>query len=148
MKTYYDLLEVPHGAAADVIADFHIANFLNDPALAPYGYTLAARQGFPVVSSRTYDGTAAQSSNVNTLEVNDGAVQYFTWENVAHLNVTTDVIVSTLLRDSQKKTMRERIRSIVEATGRIRIVGDVSVVASLRPIMLRQSNATEDGFRE
>ncbi len=32
--------------------------------------------------------------------------------------------------------------------GRIRIVGDVSVVASLRPIMLRQSNATEDGFRE
>ena len=32
--------------------------------------------------------------------------------------------------------------------GRIRIVGDVAVVASLRPIMLRQSNATGDGFRE
>ena len=32
--------------------------------------------------------------------------------------------------------------------GRIRIVGDVSVVTRLRPIMLRQSNATEDGFRE
>ncbi|MEP5261982.1 MAG: SCP2 sterol-binding domain-containing protein [Nitratireductor sp.] len=32
--------------------------------------------------------------------------------------------------------------------GRIRIVGDVSVVARLRPIMLRQSHATEDGFRE
>lgn len=32
--------------------------------------------------------------------------------------------------------------------GRIRIVGDVSVVARLRLIMLRQSQATEDGFRE
>lgn len=32
--------------------------------------------------------------------------------------------------------------------GRIRIVGDVHVVGLLRPIMLRQSNATEDGFRE
>lgn len=32
--------------------------------------------------------------------------------------------------------------------GRIRIVGDVAVVARLRPIMLRQSNATADGFRE
>jgi len=32
--------------------------------------------------------------------------------------------------------------------GRIRIVGDVAVVARLRPIMLRQSNATGDGFRE
>ncbi|PKQ00319.1 MAG: hypothetical protein CVT73_24845 [Alphaproteobacteria bacterium HGW-Alphaproteobacteria-12] len=31
--------------------------------------------------------------------------------------------------------------------GRIRIVGDVAVVARLRPIMLRQSNATGDGFR-
>lgn len=31
--------------------------------------------------------------------------------------------------------------------GRIRIVGDVAVVARLRPIMLRQSNATGGGFK-
>lgn len=39
-------------------------------------------------------------------------------------------------------------RNVAFRQGRIRIVGDVSVVSRLRPIMLRQSNATEDGFRE
>lgn len=32
--------------------------------------------------------------------------------------------------------------------GKIRIVGDVTVVTRLRPLMLRQSNAAEGGFRE
>ena len=32
--------------------------------------------------------------------------------------------------------------------GKIRIVGDVSVVTRLRPLMLRQSHAAEDGHRE
>lgn len=39
-------------------------------------------------------------------------------------------------------------RNVAFRQGKIRIVGDVSVVSRLRPIMLRQSNATEDGFRE
>lgn len=32
--------------------------------------------------------------------------------------------------------------------GKIRIVGDVSAVTRLRPLMLRQSHAAEDGHRE
>ncbi|MCF8470563.1 MAG: SCP2 sterol-binding domain-containing protein [Parvibaculum sp.] len=38
-------------------------------------------------------------------------------------------------------------RSEAFRQGRIRIVGDVHVISRLRPIMLRQSNATGDGFK-
>ncbi len=77
----------------DLVAGFHVANIINDRAIAPeYGYENWNFRNLRITTVPVVDGTAATGVPPTTGQLNSGAVKYAVWENVADflLDITGD----------------------------------------------------------
>ena len=100
---------------ADVLLDFHTANFLNDrTGDENHGYALPLRQSFKAVPSRAFNGKNSTSSKLTALSINPGAVQYLTWTDVSDFELTVDVDgnIAPVLQDYERA--RIRVRAVLD----------------------------------
>ena len=83
----YDLILSDHNlTTADIVADFHTTNFVNDAGVdAKYAYKSPFRQGLRAVSTVIVDTEVDPAPSETTVNVSSGAVDYLTWENVTNL---------------------------------------------------------------
>ena len=91
----YDAVLVPLGTSlADIIADFHTANYLNDRSIEPrFGYETGQYRQVKAVRANIVDGrtSSSPSTPVTSGLVSPGAVQYLIWEQVDDLKLDFDV---------------------------------------------------------
>ena len=83
----YDLILGEHNlTTADIVADFHTTNFVNDAGVdAKYAYKSPFRQGLRAVSTVIVDTEVDPAPSETTVNVSSGAVDYLTWENATNL---------------------------------------------------------------
>ena len=83
----YDLILSDHNlTTADIVADFHTTNFVNDAGVdAKYAYKSPFRQGLRAVSTVIVDTEVDPAPSETTVNVSSGAVDYLTWENATNL---------------------------------------------------------------
>ena len=83
----YDLILGEHNlTTADIVADFHTTNFVNDAGVdTKYAYKSPFRQGLRAVSTVIVDTEVDPAPSETTVNVSSGAVDYLTWENVTNL---------------------------------------------------------------
>ena len=85
----YDLILGEHDlTTADIVADFHTTNFVNDAGVdAKYAYKSPFRQDLRAVPTVTVDTEVEPAPSETTVNVSSGAVDYLTWENVTNLEL-------------------------------------------------------------
>jgi len=85
----YDLILKDHNlTTADIVADFHTANFVNDAGVdAKYAYKSSYRQGVKAVSTAAVDTQVEAAPWEATVNVSSGAAEYLTWEGVTNLTL-------------------------------------------------------------
>ena len=85
----YDLILGEHNlTTADIVADFHTTNFVNDAGVdAKYAYKSPFRQGVRAVSTVMVDTQVDPAPSETTVNVSSGAADYLTWENVTNLEL-------------------------------------------------------------
>ncbi|MXW63869.1 MAG: T9SS type A sorting domain-containing protein [Bacteroidetes bacterium SB0662_bin_6] len=85
----YDLILGENNlTTADIVADFHTTNFVNDAGVdAKYAYKSPFRQGLRAVSTVTVDTEVEPAPSGTTVNVSSGAVDYLTWESVTNLEL-------------------------------------------------------------
>ena len=83
----YDLILGDHNlTTADIVADFHATNFVNDAGVGvDYAYKSPFRQGLKAVSTVLVDTEVDPAPSETTVNVSSGAVDYLTWESVTNL---------------------------------------------------------------
>ena len=83
----YDLILSDHNlTTAEIVADFHTTNFVNDAGVdAKYAYKSSFRQGLRAVSTVIVDTEVDPAPSETTVNVSSGAVDYLTWENATNL---------------------------------------------------------------
>ncbi|MEX0600787.1 MAG: hypothetical protein WD205_09110, partial [Rhodothermales bacterium] len=88
---YQALLDASGGAAlADVVMDFHTANFLNDRGIDPnYGYEDPVLQSLKVVPTQSFSGRDAKRTDGLKETLRPGAVSYLSWRHVADFEFRT-----------------------------------------------------------
>ncbi len=93
----YDLVLGEHGfKTADIVANFHAANFINDAgAGAQYAYQSPFREELNVIPTLFVDTQADPAPSEATLNVSGGAVQYLTWGDVVDLSLAIKDIGGT-----------------------------------------------------
>ncbi len=102
-----DVLTAEGLSLAEIIADFHLANYLNDVNLdARYGYPMPERQGLHASPSRVINGQFSFKSKKDTTDVQSGSVQYVAWEHVADFVLSADAVGADVLLP----TLRARLR--------------------------------------
>lgn len=76
-----------------LLADFHVANYLNDTNLDPiYGYTTPQRLGLRAEPGAFYDGRTASATPTTSAAVFPGAVQYVVWDEVTDFSLTLNAL--------------------------------------------------------
>ena len=86
----YDLILGEHNlTTADIVADFHTTNFVNDAGVdAKYAYKSPFRLGLGrAVPTVMVDAEVDPAPSETTVNVSSGAVDYLTWENVTNLEM-------------------------------------------------------------
>lgn len=105
-------------ALRDVVADFHTANVLNDrTAGVDWGYERADRQSLHAPPTRLLTEEGGLSVAVENFQLNAGAVQYFTWEDVSDLRFRLDVAAAVNPLLAGQVRPRLRLRAIVAGEG-------------------------------
>ncbi len=75
-----------------VLADFHVANYVNDTSVDPrYGYTYPQRVGVQVTPMAIIDGRTASETPSASTNVAPGAAQYIVWTNVSDFELSVNV---------------------------------------------------------
>ncbi|MFT5141734.1 MAG: hypothetical protein ACI84D_000344, partial [Thalassolituus oleivorans] len=100
----------------DILADFHVANTVNDAAV---GAAYSQGSWFTEVAAApllTYDGSALSSASVATdgaagspAQLEPGGVVYHRWTNVENLNLDVDALPGA----GSLAAMRQRIRAFI-----------------------------------
>jgi hypothetical protein len=68
----------------EMVKDFHTANLLNDPTVAPeFGHKLPHRSGIHAAIPPPVDGGSTSSTSATQLPVEAGAVHYAAWRSVS-----------------------------------------------------------------
>ena len=105
-----DVLTAEGLSLAEIIADFHLANYLNDVDLdARYGYPMPERQGLHAPPSRVINGQFSFKSKKDTTDVQSGSVQYVAWENVADFVLSADAVGADVLLPALRARLRMKV---------------------------------------
>lgn len=73
-------------ALEELLMDFHIANYLNDPSVSPnWAHTL--RPGLRAPSSVAFDARVDTETPLKTVNIEEGGVNYLTWDYPKDLSV-------------------------------------------------------------
>lgn len=119
---------------ADVLTDFHVANLLNDTAVdEALGYALNSRSTVGADPTFRYDAETPGVTSLQDFPLNPGAVQYFEWTNVAHLELSVDVN-GTSVAGSLIPVQRGRVSARL-------IVEKADGSSSMRPLALGADTA-------
>ncbi len=111
------------GAATlkDLLADFHTANFLNNPTLDPrFGYQRDRLQGIRATPAAEVDGRSANETPPVQFSLNKGGVRYLTWEDVGDFTLNVDAVddgtasIGTLRSWLRPRVVLERTDGTVE----------------------------------
>ena len=113
----------------EVIFDFHTANFVNDPSDdMRFGYDNILLSDVGAVSSTKTDASLSTSTANSTIKLESGGVQYLTWENIADVQLTLNVLRSQYSQNVRVRLVQERINGV-----RFVIDIDISNEAQLFP---------------
>lgn len=91
----------PSLSLADVLADFHIANFLNDISVDPrFGYIDARRTDVRAVPGSRVDGRTTGETPQSGVTISPGAAEYLVWDQVRDFSLTINSATPLPLRPS------------------------------------------------
>ena len=109
----YNAVLVPEGLSlAEIITDFHTANYLNDRSIDPrFGYTTPQYSQVRAVRTGIVDGrtSGSPSTPVTQGSVNPGAVQYLIWEQVSDFELDFDVDAPAQELTTLRAVLRSRV---------------------------------------
>lgn len=99
-----------------MVANFHVANYVNDPAVdARFGYLREQYQGVRATASTQYDGRSLSQTPQTDVTIEAGAVQYLVWTDVQDFTITLDARSVPQLIEFQRARTRPHI--VLEAGG-------------------------------
>lgn len=94
----------------DVIANFHVTNFVNDDTLqAPFGYTNQFLQAISASPTVLYNGDQTSVTERVQASVESGGVQYLVWDNVEDFEIFLDARAAQVVIEFQRARMRPHI---------------------------------------
>jgi len=94
----------------DLVADFHTANFLNDPGVgAKYGYQNPYLTDVHAPADMVFDGRTIGETPEAQFTLNNGGVQYLSWTDVQDFNLNLDAVADVSLLDQKRAQLRPRV---------------------------------------
>ena len=102
-------------SVADLVADFHTTNYLNNRSIdLDLGYEHPDFQYLKTPASRTYDGETRRSVDIVDFTLNGGSVQYHTFTNVRNFEITADIHEAIAPALIPGMRTRVRMRALLE----------------------------------